>query len=60
MPEHESLADAARLEDRAERLRAGLRAKPGFLEMIQRSQEAEAQGKFLTMEQIREQFEIAD
>lgn len=56
----ESQEFARRLDERAERLRAELRARPGFQEMIQRAQAAEQQGRTLTPEQIREQFEIAD
>lgn len=59
-PSPESQEYAQALDERAERMRALLRAKPGFLEMIKTAQEAEGQGHLLTPEQVRERFEIAD
>ncbi len=56
----ESQEYARQLDERAERMRAQLRAKPGFLQTIRKAQKAEREGRLLTPEQIRERFEIAD
>jgi hypothetical protein len=52
--------EARRLDERAERLRAQLRAKPGFLDLLRAAQDAERDGRLLTPEQVRERFEVAD
>lgn len=59
MPDH-LYDETEKLEERSERMRAALREQPGFLEMIRRSQQVEREGKVLTLEEIKAQFEIAD
>ena len=59
-PSPESQEYARMLDERAERMRAKLRAKPGFLKLLQKAQKAEKEGRLLTPENIRERFEIAD
>ncbi|MFN8634030.1 MAG: hypothetical protein U0893_09260 [Chloroflexota bacterium] len=59
-PAPESQEQARQLDERAERIRAQLRAQPGFRQMIETAQAAEREGRTLTPEQIHEQFEIAD